>query len=113
MHELALVRSIYEIIEQKIKEHNIKRVLQVSIIAGEMAGVEDRFMQACFETYVQSTPAEGAKLMIRHIPIKVCCRVCGNEYETGIPFMECPLCGNKSFKIIAGKELYIESLEAE
>lgn len=113
MHELALVRSIYGVIEEKIKEYGIKRVLQVKLVVGELTGVEDMTMKACFEMYVQETPAEGAKLVIERIPIKVRCRVCGNEYETKIPFAECPVCGNKSIKIISGKELYIDSMEAE
>lgn len=113
MHELAMVRSIYEVIENKIKEFDVKKVVQVKLVVGELTGVEDTTMQACFEMYVQSTPVEGAKLIIERVPVKVQCRICGNEYETKIPFSECPDCGNKSFKIISGKELYIDSLEVE
>lgn len=113
MHELAMVRSIYNVINEHMKEHGVNRVIQVKLIVGELTGVEDMTMQSCFEMYVQATPVEGAQLVIERVPVKVRCRVCGNEYETKIPFSECTVCGNKSTEIISGKELYIESLEVE
>lgn len=113
MHELAMVRSIYQVIDGKIKEFGVKKVNRVKLIVGELTGVEDSIMKSCFEIYVESTPAEGAKLVIDRVPVKVRCRICGNEYETKIPFSECSDCGNKSFRIISGKELYIESMEVE
>lgn len=113
MHELAMVRSIYNVISEQIKEHGVKRVKQVKLIVGELTGVEDMVMKSCFEIYVQGTSIEGARLVIKRVPVKVRCRICGNEYETKIPFSECAVCGNKNFQIISGKELYIESLEVE
>lgn len=113
MHELAMVESIYNVIEEKIKEHGVKKVKQVKLVVGELTGVEDYTMKACFEMYIEATPVEGAELVIKRVPIKVQCRVCGNEYETKIPFSECAVCGNRNFKIISGKELYIDSLEVE
>lgn len=113
MHELAMVESIYDIIIDKLKEYGANRVTQVRLVVGELTGVEDMTMKACFEMYVEATPAAGAKLVIKRVPIKVQCRVCGNEYETSIPFSECAVCKNKNIKIISGKELYIDSLEVE
>ena len=113
MHELAMVRSIYNVINEKIKEHGVTRVIQVKLVVGELTGVEDMTMKSCFEMYVEATPVEGARLVIERVPVKVRCRICGNEYETKIPFSECAVCGNKSIKIISGKELYIDSLEVE
>lgn len=113
MHELAMVRSIYDVISEQIKEHHVKRVMQVRLVVGELTGVEDMTMKLCFEMYVQATPLEGAKLVIRRVPAKVRCRICGNEYETKIPFSGCAVCGNKKIQIISGEELYIDSLEVE
>ena len=113
MHELAMVRSIYDVITEKIKEYDVNRVIQVKLVVGELTGVEDMTMKACFEMYVQATPIEGARLLIERVPIKVRCRVCGNEYATKIPFSKCADCGKKSIQIISGKELYIDSLEVE
>ncbi|NMD71681.1 hydrogenase maturation nickel metallochaperone HypA [Bacillus sp. DNRA2] len=113
MHELAMVRSIYDVINEKIKEYGVKKVKEVKLIVGELTGVEDMTMKSCFEIYVQATPIEGASLVIERVPVKVRCRICGNEFETKIPFSQCGVCAKKSFQIIAGKEFYIESLDVE
>lgn len=108
-----MVRGIYDVINEQIKEHNVTRVVQVRIVVGALTGVEDMTMKLCFEMYVQRTPLQGAELVIKRVPVKVQCRVCGNAYETGIPFSACTVCGNKKMQILSGDELYIESLEVE
>jgi len=113
LHELAMVRGIYDVICEQIKGHKVTRVMQVRIVAGALTGVEDMTMKLCFEMYVQRTPLQGAELVIRRVPVKVQCRICGNVYETGIPFSACTVCGNKKMKILSGDELYIDSLEVE
>jgi hydrogenase nickel incorporation protein HypA/HybF len=113
MHELALVRSICTIINEKVREFGVSSVVQVKLVIGALTGVEDTTLKACFEVYVQESPLAGAVLAIERVPIKVRCRECGNEYETGLPFAACAVCGNKAIKIIAGKEFYIDSLEVE
>lgn len=113
MHELSLVCSICDVINKKVIECGANRVMQVKIIAGELSGIEDQTMKGCFELISEATPAEGAELIIERIPIKVRCRMCGNEYETGIPFSKCTKCRNESIEIITGTELYIDSIAVE
>ena len=113
MHELSLVYSIYDVINKTVIEHGASRVIQVRIVAGELSGIEDLTMKSCFEMIAQATPAEGAELIIERVPIKLRCRMCENEYETGIPFSKCAECGNESIEIISGNELYIDSIAVE
>lgn len=113
MHEMAIVSSIFSIIEDQIKENGINRVSQVNLVVGDLTGVEDMTMKACFELFAQSTPVEGAVLKIEHVPIKARCRKCGNEFSVQKMMYRCTACGNERIGIISGKELYIESLQGE
>lgn len=113
MHELSIVCGICELLNKKVLEYGASKVVQVSIKAGELAGIEEQTLRGCFEIVSQATPAEGAELVIERVPIKVRCRSCGNEYETGIPFSSCAVCANESIEIIQGNELYIESIAVE
>lgn len=113
MHEMAMVSSIFNVINDKIREYGINRVTQVKLVVGEMTGVEDNTMKACFELFAETTPVEGARLVIERIPIKVKCRSCGNEYIASNMRFKCAACGGSDIKIITGKELYIENIEAE
>ena len=113
MHELSMVASICDVLNEKVKEYGVKKVIQVSLIVGELTGIEAFMLESCFEMYVSLTPLEGAKLNIKRVPIKLRCRKCGNEYESKIPFSDCAACGSSSLDIISGKEFYIDSIEAE
>ncbi len=113
MHELSLVASICDVLDTKIKEYGVDKVIQVNLVVGELTGVEAFMLEACFEMYVQATPLEGAKLVIERQPVKLKCLTCGNEYESKIPFANCTACGNKNIEIISGKQFYIDSIEAE
>jgi len=113
LHELSLVASICDVLNIKIKECGINKVIKVNLVVGELTGVEAFMLESCFEMYVQATPLEGAKLAIKHVPIKVRCRECGNEYESKIPFSDCTVCKSKRLEIISGREFYIDNIEAE
>ena len=113
LHEMAMVSSIFNIIDDNIKQYNINRVIQVKLIVGDMTGVEDMTMKGCFELFAQDTPVEGAQLVIEHVPIKARCRTCGNEFVVQNMHYKCANCGNERISIISGKELYIDSIEAE
>ncbi|MFB0920623.1 MAG: hydrogenase maturation nickel metallochaperone HypA [Oscillospiraceae bacterium] len=113
MHELSLVCSICDVVNKKVAECGADRVVQIKIIAGDLSGIEDFVLKSCFEMLAQTTKAEGAELIIEHLPVKVRCRKCGNEYESGIPFLKCAKCQNESIEIISGTELYIDSISVE
>jgi hydrogenase nickel incorporation protein HypA/HybF len=110
---MAIVSNIFSIVDMKIKEHGVSRVIQVKLVVGDMAGVEDMTMTSCFEIFAKNTPAEGARLVIEHVPIKAQCQKCGNEFTIIRWNFKCPDCGNMGIRIMSGKELYIESIEAE
>lgn len=105
--------SIFNVLKDQIQEHKIGRITQVKLVVGDMTGVEDMTMRSCFEMFAESTPVEGARLVIERIPIKARCLSCGNEFVTRGWSYQCPQCKNSRIDIIAGKELYIDSIEAE
>jgi hydrogenase nickel incorporation protein HypA/HybF len=110
---MAIVSSIFDIVEDQIQKYGINRVKQVRLVVGDMTGVEDMTMKGCFELYAENTSAAGAELVIRHVPIKAKCRSCGNEFLLQMGLGRCSECGNEGINIISGKELYIDSIEAE
>jgi len=113
LHEYALVSSIFGILNEKIKEYNVNKVKQVKLMVGDMTGVEDMTMKSCFEIVAKDTPVEGADLIIQRIPVKAQCTNCNHEFIVHGWDYKCPQCNKTGVRIIAGKELYIESIEAE
>lgn len=113
MHEFALVESIFQILNFKINELNLKKINQVKLVVGEMANVEEMTLSACFEMYAQNTAAEGAELVYERVPLQGRCAHCGHSFKIEHYAMVCPLCGDRGVEVIAGRELYVDSLVAE
>jgi len=113
MHEMAIVDNLFKIINVKIKEHQIQKILKVKLKVGEMTAVEDITLTKCFEVYAQDTVVEGAELIIERVPLQGKCLDCTNVFRVYNYKFQCPKCESRSVEIIAGRELYIENLEVE
>lgn len=113
MHEMAVVDSLFKIINAKVKEHQIQKILKVKLKVGEMTAVEHMTLTACFEAYAQNTVVEGAELVIERIPLQGKCQECTNVFLVCNYNFQCPQCESRSVDIVSGRELYIESLEVE
>jgi len=110
---MALVSGIFNILNEKIHELNLRRINKINLKVGDMVGVDDKTLKACFEVFAESTPAEDAELEIEHIPLRGKCGNCEMEFLLSNYRFQCPYCTESAIKIISGKGLYIESIEAE
>jgi len=114
MHEMAIVQSIMDVIEQQAKLYNAKKVVRVKLEFGALTGVMPAAVSFGFEVLSKNGPAEGAELDIVIIPVKAVCMECSAEMvlEQYVPF--CPVCSSPALKILEGRdEMRIASLEIE
>ncbi|KGK85797.1 hydrogenase nickel incorporation protein HypA [Desulfosporosinus sp. HMP52] len=113
MHEMSLMGGVFEVIEQTISQHNVKKVIQVKLKVGELTNAEPDALQMAFEAYSKDTIAEGAELIIERVGVNALCMNCQSEFSVKSMFFLCPNCGNSNIKIISGEELLLESMEVE
>lgn len=113
MHEMSIAQSLLDIIVQESENHQVNRVLSVSVKVGEMSAVETESLRFCFELLTQGTLAEGARLEIERVPIACRCRECGCEFAVQDLLFTCPECKGNAVEMLSGKELSLESFEAE
>lgn len=113
MHEMSLMGGVFEVIEQTISQHNVKKVIQVKLKVGELTNAEPDALQMAFEAYSKDTIAEGAELIIERVGVIARCSNCQKEFSVKSMFFLCPNCENSNIKIICGEELLLESLEVE
>ena len=90
-----------------------KKILEVRLKIGELSGVFPECIEACFSEVCKGTIAEGAKLVVEPIPIRIFCRDCNTESEVGRGRVMCPHCGSYNYKIIGGREYFVDSLKVE
>ena len=113
MHELSIVEGIMRAAVPEAEKHGAKKILAVRLRIGELSGVIPECISEYFAIAAKGTMAEGAKLEVERIPIRVRCPDCG--YEGGIDRkrIRCPGCSGSDIRIIAGREYFVDSLEVE
>ena len=114
MHEMGIVQSIMEIVEQQAQMHDATRVVGLKLEFGALTAVMPAAISFAFEVLSKGSVAEEARLDIRIIPIKILCLECGNQtvLEEYQPF--CPVCSSPALKIVEGRdEMRIVELEIE
>jgi hydrogenase nickel incorporation protein HypA/HybF len=113
VHELSLVASVFDILEEKAREHGAARVTKVVLKVGVMSGVVPDLLESAFDAYKKGTPAGEARLEIVRVPVKLRCPDCGGETAREDTDFSCAACGSRRVEIVAGRELVVETVELE
>ena len=113
MHELVIVEGILDVVVPEARKHGANQILSIRLKVGELSGVIPECVREYFTVAARGTMAEGAKVLIDPLPIRIRCRDCRGENEIRRGMDACPVCGSRQFRIISGREYYIESVEAE
>lgn len=113
MHELSLVASVFEVLEEEAGKHGARRVLSVVLRVGVMSGVVPDLLESAFETYKKGTIAETARLEIVAVPVKLRCPGCGGEAVREDSDFSCAACGSRRVEIVEGRDLFVERIELE
>jgi hydrogenase nickel incorporation protein HypA/HybF len=86
-------------------------VTKINLVIGNMTGIVADCVQFYMDFMSKDTIAEGAKVVVTMVPSRAKCRDCHQEFELKEFEWTCPHCGGSSLEIIAGKELFLESIE--
>lgn len=113
MHEMALVQSMIEIVEQEMAQHHVNNVKAIHLAVGRMTCVVPEQMTLCFEILTHNKPLAGVELKMRMVPVTYQCRECTREFTSEGITSDCPYCKGKYPELITGRELQIEFLEVE
>lgn len=113
MHELAITEGIIKIAVETAKQNNANKILNIKLKCGDFSGVVPQLIQEYFNIVSEGTIAQGAKLIIDRVPIRIRCFDCNTEGQIEKSSIKCPNCGRFNYRIISGKEFYIDSVEVE
>lgn len=113
MHELSIIASLFEILDEKVAEQKAKKIVLVKLRVGKMAGVVPEFLQTAFDIYKDGTVAGEATLEIEEVTLKVRCRACHTITEKEDFVFICPACGSTDLETLEGTELLLEKLDLE
>ncbi|GAB4557479.1 MAG: hydrogenase maturation nickel metallochaperone HypA [Anaerolineae bacterium] len=113
MHELAITENIVRIVVEHARRANARKVHEIHLVVGDLTTFVPDSIQFYFDLLSEGTLCEGAQLVIERRPGQIRCRQCGETYpvEAGQMWI-CPHCGAFGGDVAAGRELYVDHIEA-
>jgi hydrogenase nickel incorporation protein HypA/HybF len=111
MHEMGITQGILTASFDAATNAGAETISEIRISIGELTEIQEFALQFAFEALTPGTMAEGATLVVTHIPATSKCNECGIEYEHDRYQMVCPECGAFNVTSLTGHELQIDSLE--
>ena len=110
MHELALARSLIEMVDEYARANGARRVTRVRIRVGVLSALV-RALHVSFRAASRRTSCDGADLDIEEVPLTVYCRFCDDVKAPSGPYnFRCPVCGHATPKVVTGREMQLVSI---
>ena len=112
MHEATLAENILNIAFDAAKQNHAEKIFKIGLTLGEMAGVEVEALNLSFDVLKKNTPADGAELVIKRVPISATCNKCGKNFQLERYNFFCPECDGILI-LQSGRELLVDFVDCE
>ena len=112
MHELSIICSILDIIEEYAEEHRFSSVKSLKLSFGRLSCIEPQSIAFIFEIQSSGTKAVGAFLEFDIKPIVIQCFSCEKDFELETYAAVCPQCNGSEVLLVGGTEV-IQLLEID
>ena len=113
MHEMALSRSLVDIIEEQARLQSFSKVWTVTVERGCLGHVDASALRFCFDVVTRDTVAEGSELIVVERPGQVACLDCGAITEVAERVLDCPSCGGPRVLVDGGDQIKLTELEVD
>ena len=113
MHELSIITSIFDILEQVAEENRLITITRVKLNIGKLQQIVPDMLSFAFETVAEGTKAEGAHLEVQELPVTMQCQTCRSEFLVEEQIFICPECSSTALHMLQGMEILLESVEGE
>lgn len=110
MHELSLLESVLEIIEEQAAVQDFRVVKKVTLEIGKLSCFDADALRFSFDAVMKDTLAEHAELEIDVIEGSGVCSLCGRRQLLQSLFDACDACGGAPLTVTQGDALRIKEL---
>jgi hydrogenase nickel incorporation protein HypA/HybF len=112
VHELAVAVGLVRQVQAAARERAPgRRVTAIEVELGELSAVVPEFLRSAFPLAAEGTGLDGAALCIRRVAAQFACRSCAARFAPG--GTACPQCGGTDVELVAGREIFLVSIEVE
>jgi hydrogenase nickel incorporation protein HypA/HybF len=111
MHELSICQAMLKQVLDIGRDYPGHHVESITLKIGPLSGVEPLLLKQAFPLASAGTLADGAKLIIEYLPVRVRCLQCGSESEVLPNRLLCQQCGDWRTQLQSGDEMLLASIE--
>ncbi|HUO95864.1 MAG TPA: hydrogenase maturation nickel metallochaperone HypA [Steroidobacteraceae bacterium] len=111
MHEMSLMESVREIVEDASRVHDARRVAVVRVRIGALAAVDPDALRFAFDVVMRGGCAEGARFEIELQPGAGWCWDCARSVVLSGNGTSCPDCGGHRLEVTGGTEMRVHEIE--
>ena len=113
MHEMSLAEGILQICEDAAAREGCRRVTEIRLEIGALAGVEVEALSFCLDVVLQGSIADGARVELERLPGLGYCLGCGEAVPVAALYDPCPCCGSYQVQATGGTEMRVKDLLVE
>lgn len=111
MHEISLVRNIFQTLEQEFPD-KMDELRGIYLTVGLLSNVQPLLMQSAFDAVIQDEPRyANTSLHVDVLSIRIKCNHCHKESEVEQYKFICQYCHTPSNNVIQGEEMLISKVE--
>ncbi|WP_214412130.1 hydrogenase maturation nickel metallochaperone HypA/HybF [Sphaerisporangium fuscum] len=108
MHEFGIAESILAAVEGRADGRRVRRA---RVQVGALLRVAEPSINDAWAMVAEGTVAEGARLDLVTLPVRLICRACGKTATSVDPYAVCPSCGAADVDSEGGDDLVLESIQ--
>ena len=111
MHEISLVRSIFNTLEEEFTKEELATMRAIDLKVGLLSNIEPLLMQNAFEAVCTAEEKfQEVTLNVEAVPIEIYCKDCDcNSLIENYKFI-CASCGKPNNNLVKGTELLIHQV---
>ena len=109
MHEISLVRNIFNTLEAEFSTEELARLTDIDLKVGLLSNVEPLLMQNAFEAVTTAEEKfQEVSLNVEIVPIEIYCQDCDTNSIIENYKFACQSCGKPNNNVVQGTELLIQ-----
>ena len=114
MHELGIVFSIMNTLEDVAKENQLDAIQSVTVEVGEVSAVIPEYLTDCWGWARKKRELmQNCRLLVETLPAVTHCGGCGEDYPTVEYGRICPHCGSEKTWLLTGNEINIKEITVD
>ncbi len=113
MHEAAVAKEIFDIVDKAAREGGLTSVTRVALEIGEFSCINPDQLVSAWRILTRGTSQAAAQLQPQRVKARARCARCNKDFGISFTDKTCPDCGTLSDEIVSGYGMVIAEIEGE